>query len=52
LETAVQGLALLVLIVLALPGAARRTGDEEDPPPVLPGARRHAHGDDLVGVAP
>jgi GT2 family glycosyltransferase len=51
LETAVQGLALLVLIVLALPGAARRPGDDEDPPPVLPGARRHAHGDDLVGVS-
>jgi GT2 family glycosyltransferase len=50
LWTALQGVALLVLIVLALPGANRRTGDEEEPPPVLPGARRHAHGDDLVGV--
>jgi len=50
LWTDVQGMALLVLIVLALPGANRRTGDEEDPPPALPSARRHAHGDDLVGV--
>jgi hypothetical protein len=52
LWTALQGVALLVLIVLALPGAKRRPGDEEEPPPLLPGARRHAHGDDLVGVTP
>jgi GT2 family glycosyltransferase len=41
-----QGLALLIVTVLALPAAAVRTPDDAEPTPVPAGAGRHAHGED------
>lgn len=44
-----QALALLVILVLALPGARRRSSDDEDaePVPVLPAARRRARAESV-----
>jgi hypothetical protein len=44
-----QGLALLVLVVLALPAAAARAQYDAEPAPVASGAGRHALGEEAVG---
>ncbi len=44
-----QGALLVVMVVLALPGATRRADEDDDPGPTIPPMRRHAHGDDVPG---
>jgi hypothetical protein len=46
-----QGLALLVLTVLALPAAAARAQYDAEPVPVPSAAGRHAHGEEAVESA-
>jgi hypothetical protein len=45
-----QGLMLVVMIVLALPGATRRPVEDDGPGPIAPPSPRHAHGDELPGL--
>jgi GT2 family glycosyltransferase len=52
LGVAWQGLALLVLVVLALPAAAARAQYDAEPAPVASGAGRHALGEEAAAEPP